>query len=380
VDNAQPTQARKRVSFRTIGYAVLWLLLIIFLADAGTWLYPAWKKSRADSFASQAQDAFEGENFAEAEEQVAAALGMRPNDPRFLRLAARVYGAQLKPEATSYYLALLKTKDALDSDRFEFIDFAIDLKRPDLARPFLRENKAASPQELYYKARWQEASGDLAGALKTARAMVAADSTRVQYRFLLARILSQTRDAGGIEEAKKILIDIAANNYRDRPRAIRMLTKFPLSQRELLQFAKWLRDNPWLRAEDYFLSSDLLLGANTNALEPLTKEALSRYTNGVPLERAALGHWLNRHGLYGLTLTNISPNPKSPTITAVRLEALIATTNWNAALDLGKTAEAEGASEIARSVYRRLSTNSPVSAAAVDGLKRLKTSPKAVAQ
>lgn len=371
MDEPSSTTAPKRWSFRKIGSIILVILVVVLIADAARWLIPAWIKSRAESFASQAQDALEAGRFPEAQEEVAAALEIRPEDPRFLRLAARIYAAQRKADAANYYTALLKTTDATDRDRYEFIDFALDIRQPDLAKPLLRDTNPPNAEELYYKTRWLQVTGDLPGALKIAREMVAANNATFRHRFLLANLLLDTRDPGDIDEAKKILFEIASKSYRDRSPAIRRMASLPLSRRELLQLARLLRENPPLPANDYFLSSDFLFTANTNSLPALAKEAISRYASGYPLERAALGHWLNRHGLYEMTLENVKPDLKSPTVTAVRLDALAALKKWDDAMDLGKSAEAAGSTEIAAVIYQRLGTNSPVSTEATAALNRL---------
>jgi tetratricopeptide (TPR) repeat protein len=364
----------RRFSLRRLFSIIITLIVAGLIADAASWLYPAWKKSRADTFASQAQAAFEVENFREAEENVQAALRIRANDPRFLRLAARIYAVQKKAEAVPYFEALLKTADAVDRDRYDFIGLSLLLGRPEIAEPLvkqLRAQKPINPQALYYAALWHESKGELPEAIELVRDVVEKNGAGSETRILLARLLIESREGEKIAEAKKILFEVASRDHEDRVKAIRLLAGLDLSQRELLQLARWLRDSPVLRVDEFLLSYELLYRANTNSLPKLAAEAVARLSSGRPLERAALGHWLNRHRLFELTLTNIPADFKSPTMTAVRLDALIGARRWSEALELGKGAEHAGTREIASAIYQRLSTNSPVSEEAAEALRRI---------
>jgi hypothetical protein len=164
---------------------------------------------------------------------------------------------------------------------------------------------------------------------------------------------------------------MASSADRDRASAVQILASMNLSPRELLQLARWLRDNPNPRVEDYLLASELLLRANTNSLLKLAEDAVAKLNSGRPLQRATLGYWLNRHGLYETTLTNIPADFRSPTMMAVHVDALIGARQWTNALNLADSTARAGARDLAAAIYGRLSTNSPVSAQAGEALRRL---------
>lgn len=350
------------------------------MIGGGWWIYPYWQKSRADTFAADADDELEARRLAEAEEQVETALKMRPGDTRYLRLAGRIFGSDHNPKAVEFFQALLRTADATERDRYEFIELALRLKKPELAQQLVNQMISAqgvSAKTEFYAAALAEARHDIPKAIELARASISHASRKESIwdrRVLLGRVLLASGDKDKIEEGKRILMGLAANSDRGRLPAIRALVSTELSTNELQQLVRWMKVTYMPRLEDLFLGYELLYRLDTNNIATLGRDVAEKFTSGRAEEQIALGAWLNSHGLFEQTLKALGPEPdlKNGGVAAIYLDALMGAGKWEEALKLAERLEGDGGKEEARAAFRRLATNAPTAEAAKADLARLR--------
>jgi hypothetical protein len=357
----------------------------VVLIGGGWWIFPYWQKSHADTHAAEAEDFLESRSYGEAEAEVEKALKMRPGDSRYLRLAARIYAIDHNPKAIGYFQALLRTVDATERDRYDFIELALLLKRPELVTDLINQMVSAqgvSAKTQFYAAMLAEARGDIPEAIKLARAAVAQDAARDdpkqegarEHRLLLGRVLVASGDKEKIEEGKKILLELAARRDRARLPAIRALAATDLSTNNLQQLVRWLKVTPLFTLDDLFLGYDFLYRLDTNNVQRLGRDVAEKFTSNRPDEQIALGKWLNSHQLFDQTLKSIKPDEdlKNTRIAAIYLDALIGAGKWEEALKFAERLERAGGKDEARAAYQRLASNAVTAAAATADLERLR--------
>jgi tetratricopeptide (TPR) repeat protein len=352
------------------------LFLLIVLAAAWRFAFPIWRQSRADSFASQAQDAYEQKNFREAESLVQEALHIRPHDARYLRLAARIFALERKSDSFVFYKELLRTGAATENDRYELVDLAFLFGKPAVAAPVLKElleQPEVKGKTYYYAALLEERRRNPAKAIGYARAAVKAEPAHRESRLLLARLLAQSGDVGKIAEGKKILMEMAGTPDVGRLPAMRILAAMDLTKEEVQQIIQWLKYTPLPRLPDLFMGYEFLYRADTNRLESLADEVVGKFTSGKPDEQIAVGSWLNHHRLYDKTLRAMKPEEdfEHPRLAAIYLDALLGAGKSEEAVEFARRAEKAGATNVALAAFKQMETNAATAGAAKEELRHL---------
>lgn len=314
------------------------LAILMFLALVGVvafWKgYPLVKKSRADKFASEAEALLERKAFPEAGRKLQAALQLNSNDPRYIRLGARYYAMQRHPGAFTYYQALLRSPEATDRDRYDFIELALLLNRANLAQPLIRQMLAKEPapaRSYFYASLLTEQMKDLPRAILFARSAVEKDPNERDFKYLLARMLLESTGPDDRAEGKKILMAIAAKGDDGRPQAIRLLANSEdLTAAERDQLLKWIQENKNPTYQEYFLMTEMLYRQNTNNLKQLAAQAVGKFKASKPEEQIALGAWLNRRKLFEEASLAINPEKdiKNQQLTMVYLDSLVGAEKW----------------------------------------------------
>jgi len=295
--------------------------------------YPLFKKSRADKFAAEAQGFIDKKAYPEAARKIQAALQIRPNDPRFLRLAARFFKEQRSAQALPYYNTLLRMPEATDADRYDFIELTLLMGRPQFSEQILKKlisSDSAPAKAYFYAALMTELQKDLPRAILFARAAAEKAPNERDYKYLVARLLLESTSQEDVSEGKKLLFAMAAKGDDGRPQAIRLLGSAQLTTQEIDQLVKWMHEIKAPTIGEYLLTAELLIKQDTNNLKTLSAKAIAQFKGGKPEDQIAVGGWLNRHKLYDEASRAISPEKdlKNQQLTLVYLDSLAGAEKW----------------------------------------------------
>lgn len=320
-----------------IGLFVLAMLIVAGISFAARPLYNKVKASRADGFAEEAQQLLDRKSYPEAQRKLAAALQIKPTEPKYLRIAAKLHAAQRSPMALRYYTDLINSPAATDEDRYEFMQTALLMGRVEPAEQVLRRMISKEPvagKTYFFAALVTERKRDLPRAIQFARSAVEKSPTERDYKYLLGRLLLASTSQADIAEGKKLLFDIASKGDDSRNQAIRLLGATDLTPQETQQLIGWIKQDKDPSPEDYFLTAELLYKSDTNALKQLASQAIAKYKGGKAEEQLALGTWLNRHKLHEEASLAISPEKdiKNVQLSLVYLDALSGANKWDEAL------------------------------------------------
>lgn len=321
-----------------IGLIVVLMLIVAAASFGARPIYNKIKASRAEGFADEAQALLDRKSYPEATRKLSAALQIKPQEPRFLRIAAKLYTAQRSPLALRYYRDLLATPQATDEDRYEFIQTALLMGQTDAAEAVIRRLVAKEPvsgKTYFFAALASERRRDLPRAIQFARSAIEKSPTERDYKYLMGRLLLASTSPADNAEGKKLLFDIAAKDDSGRNQAIRLLGAADLSPQEMQQLITWVKQDKDPSIEDYFLAAELLYKSDTNALKTIASQAVAKFKGGKAEEQVALGTWLNRHKLFEETTLAVSPDKdiKNVSLSMVYLDALSGAQKWQEAVN-----------------------------------------------
>lgn len=313
------------------------MLIVAGLSFGARPMYNKIKASRAEGFADEAQSLMDRKSYPEAQRMLGAALQIKPNEPRFLRIAAKLYAAQRNPLAIRYYTDLLNSPEATDDDRYDFLQTALLMGQTERAEQLLRRMLAKEPvsaKTYFYAALANERRRDLPRAIQLTREAVSKAPGERDYKYLLGRLLLASTAPSDQAEGKKILFEIASKGDDFRNNAIRLLGSTDLNAQEIQQLIGWIKQDKDPSPEDYFLTAELLYKSDTNALKQLAGQAVAKYKGGKAEEQLALATWLNRHRLYEEATLAVSPEKdiKNVQLSLAYLDALSGANKWDEAL------------------------------------------------
>jgi hypothetical protein len=295
------------------------------------------KKVRAEKAAAKAEEAMKRSDWEVAGHNVRLAIGLGPQNPAALRVAARLSTLAGNPNASQYWQMFLDRGQPTRDDRVLYARLLLRMHRTDLARQQIIEllkADAHDPEAMELSLSLLLDEGRAKDALVAARAVADEFPNRPGAELSLARVLLHRAPGGTNAEAHRLLWNLAFGTGPDAFSALTELSRLPdMSPGEL----KMLRQ----RAPD--LQTNALLAAMVDVnlqlrLEPKMdlEEPSRRLRDLVPTQewgenRLMACDWLLNH-LQPAKALELCPTPASRTNAPLlqrRLQALANLNHWD---------------------------------------------------
>jgi hypothetical protein len=281
-----------------LGFVVCGVLITVTARPA----YRYVKARRALSLVESARVAMAAGRWDEVARAVTATLGLAPQHPEVLRLAAQFCSHHGAAQGLDYWQALLATRGATGNDRRQFARLAQDLGRLDLSGGAIQELLASEPADRTHRLLLLDQFvllGNWQGAIDGAQLMLKDEPSDPYLRFVLAKALLGTREPNAGAQAAGILRELKQPGNPQYLAALHTLASLQgLPRDEVRGLISELEARPRPTLGERLLVADL-----RTLLEPDRAADIARETAGAlpptatPTEFSSMAGFLRSRGL-----------------------------------------------------------------------------------
>ncbi|HTI69662.1 MAG TPA: hypothetical protein VMF06_06835 [Candidatus Limnocylindria bacterium] len=261
--------------------AIIGVILLILAFVVGWIGYPHLRHWQGRRLARFAEHYLVQNDFAAALTTLRAATRKAPADQEVLRASAHYSSKAGLPDAIDYWERLLATGRATQEDKIETAGAALGVDRVDFAMGLLIDILQRQPTNrdaLRLSVKGYASLQDRAGAIATARKLLAIDPQSESDQVLLGQLLLSSLDPASQAEGKSLLWDIAMSNSTLSTDAMGFLARSPQLNRvedQLLLRRVQAAANGQIKIQ--LIEADLMLHINPSDIKGPVRRVLDRF-------------------------------------------------------------------------------------------------------